>query len=178
MQVILRAVATMPSLVVSTDTLRFDRVQCGMCQVRTVQLSNPEPVPCQWSIAEEERPRVKVLHYPACTAPARTQKVPKRRGSCLRGVKCVCVCAHLCVCLCVYVCVSVCVYVCVQLGKHLPLHLRRKEKRPSAVVFEMLPSAGLLYPGDRVNVQVKFSPVEGVRTRLWSWGGSVSVEAG
>ncbi|XP_046889403.1 hydrocephalus-inducing protein homolog [Hypomesus transpacificus] len=105
-QVILRAVATMPSLVVSTDTLRFDRVQCGMCQVRTVQLSNPEPVPCQWSIAEEERPRVK-------------------------------------------------------LDKHLPLHLRRKEKRPSAVVFEMLPSAGLLYPGDRVNVQVKFSPVEG-----------------
>lgn len=62
-QVHLCAVVTMPSLTVSTDTLQFDSIQCGLCQVTTVQLFNPEPVPCEWSIAEEQRPRKKV-HYP------------------------------------------------------------------------------------------------------------------
>eukprot|EP00063_Salmo_salar_P029727 XP_014004562.1 PREDICTED: hydrocephalus-inducing protein homolog isoform X1 [Salmo salar] len=108
-QVHLCAVVTMPSLTVSTDTLQFDSIQCGLCQVTTVQLFNPEPVPCEWSITEEQRPRKKI-------------------------------------------------------DKHVPLHLRRKarlEQCPPPVVFEMLPSTGVLCPGDRVNVQVKFSPAEG-----------------
>ncbi|XP_072551301.1 hydrocephalus-inducing protein homolog [Salminus brasiliensis] len=108
-QVRLRAVVTMPSLKVSRDVLQFDNVQCGLCQVATVQLHNPEPVPCEWSIKEEERPK----------------KKPER---------------------------------------HFPYRLRRKtrfDQLPSPVVFEMLPSSGILYPDDRVNVQVKFSPIEG-----------------
>ncbi|KAM6946364.1 hydrocephalus-inducing protein homolog [Aplochiton taeniatus] len=108
-QVRLRAVVTMPALTVSTDTLQFDRVQCGLCQVTTVQLFNHKAVPCQWSIAPEKGPRKKI-------------------------------------------------------NKHVPLHLRQRarlEQSAPSVVFEMLPSSGLLHPGDRVNVQVKFSPGEG-----------------
>uniref|UniRef100_W5LN16 HYDIN axonemal central pair apparatus protein n=1 Tax=Astyanax mexicanus TaxID=7994 RepID=W5LN16_ASTMX len=108
-QVRLRAVVTMPSLTVSTDVLQFDNIQCGLCQVVTVQLHNPEQVPCEWSFRVEEQPK----------------KKPK---------------------------------------KNVPLRLRQKarfEQLPSPAVFEMLPSKGVLYPGDRVNVQVKFSPTEG-----------------
>ncbi|KAL6479129.1 hypothetical protein MHYP_G00125620 [Metynnis hypsauchen] len=108
-QVRLHVVVTMPSLTVSTDVLQFNNVQCGLCQVATVQLHNPQPVPCEWSIREEEQPKKKT-------------------------------------------------------EKHVPLHLRRKtrfEKPPSPVIFEMLPSTGVLYPGNRANIQVKFSPVEG-----------------
>ncbi|XP_049339422.1 hydrocephalus-inducing protein homolog isoform X2 [Astyanax mexicanus] len=108
-QVRLRAVVTMPSLTVSTDVLQFDNIQCGLCQVVTVQLHNPEQVPCEWSFRVEEQPK----------------KKPK---------------------------------------KIVPLRLRQKarfEQLPSPAVFEMLPSKGVLYPGDRVNVQVKFSPTEG-----------------
>lgn len=47
----------MPSLTVSTDTLQFDTIQCGLCQVITVQLHNDGPVPCEWSIRQEERPK-------------------------------------------------------------------------------------------------------------------------
>ncbi|XP_035275425.1 hydrocephalus-inducing protein homolog [Anguilla anguilla] len=108
-QVRLRAVVTAPSLTVSRETLHFGTIQCGQCQVITVQLSNQEPVPCEWSVAEEEAPKKKM-------------------------------------------------------DRHVPLHLRRKarqEPRPPPAAFQMLPSAGLLLPGDRVNVQVKFSPAEG-----------------
>ncbi|KAL2094103.1 hypothetical protein ACEWY4_011415 [Coilia grayii] len=108
-QVRLRAVVVMPSLCVSTETLTFDSIQCGLCQLITLQLRNQEPVPCEWSIAEEERPKKKF-------------------------------------------------------DKHLPLHIRRKlrlAQRPPAVVFQVLPSSGVLLPGDRLNVQVKFSPAEG-----------------
>ncbi|KAI1889973.1 hypothetical protein AGOR_G00168420 [Albula goreensis] len=108
-QVRLQAVVTMPSLTISKEMLQFDTIQCGQCQVITVQLSNREPVPCEWSVAEEERPKKKI-------------------------------------------------------DKHTPLHLRRKvrqEQRAPPAVFEVLPPAGLLLPSDRVNVQVKFSPVEG-----------------
>lgn len=57
MQVRLCAEVTVPSLTVSTDTLLFDTVQCGFCQVATVQLYNHGPVPCEWSIRQEERPK-------------------------------------------------------------------------------------------------------------------------
>ncbi|XP_039618305.1 hydrocephalus-inducing protein-like [Polypterus senegalus] len=49
------------------------------------------------------------------------------------------------------------------IDKHMPLHLRRKAKiktKPSQQVFELLPSSGILLPGERVNVQVKFSPTK------------------
>ncbi|XP_062403912.1 hydrocephalus-inducing protein homolog [Sardina pilchardus] len=108
-QVRLHAVVTMPSLSVSTETLLFDSIQCGLCQLLALQLHNQELVPCEWSVAEEERPKKKI-------------------------------------------------------DKHIPLHLRRKmrlEYRPPPVVFEVLPSSGVLLPGDRLNVQVKFSPAEG-----------------
>ncbi|XP_035381538.1 hydrocephalus-inducing protein homolog [Electrophorus electricus] len=107
-QVRLHAVVTMPSLTACTDVLNFNSVQCGMCQVATVQLQNPEHVPCEWSIKEEEQPKRKT-------------------------------------------------------ERHVPLHLRRKApiEQPPPLIFEMLPSSGVVYPGDRVNVQVKFSPAEG-----------------
>ena len=52
-----------------------------------------------------------------------------------------------------------------QLDKFLPLHLRKKvwrAQRPPLPVFEMIPSSGVLAPGKRVNVQIKFSPTERV----------------
>nr|XP_055030475.1 hydrocephalus-inducing protein homolog [Misgurnus anguillicaudatus] len=107
-QVRLCAEVTLPSLTVSSDTLQFDTIQCGFCQVATVQLYNHGPVPCEWTIRQEERPK--------------------------------------------------------KIDKHIPLYLRRQaqlKQRPSPVIFEILPSDGLLYPGDRSNVQVKFSPAEG-----------------
>lgn len=54
-----------------------------------------------------------------------------------------------------------------QVEKFLPLYKRKKvlqEQRPPPVVFEMVPSSGVLSHGDRANVQVKFSPAEGVRS--------------
>ncbi|XP_060779913.1 hydrocephalus-inducing protein homolog [Neoarius graeffei] len=110
-QVRLHAVVMMPTLTASTNMLQFDSVHCGMCKVAIMQLHNPEPVPCKWSIKEEEQSKRK----------AKTEK-------------------------------------------HIPLHLRQEtssEKLTSPLIFEMLPSSGMLYPGDRVNVQVKFSPAEG-----------------
>ncbi|XP_067276661.1 hydrocephalus-inducing protein homolog isoform X2 [Pseudorasbora parva] len=107
-QVCLCAEVTMPSVTVSTDMLQFDTIQCGLCQVITIQLYNDGPVPCEWSIRPEERPK--------------------------------------------------------KIDKHIPLYLRRQaqlKQRPPPVVFELLPSDGTLYPGDRTNVQVKFSPAEG-----------------
>ncbi|XP_040894088.1 hydrocephalus-inducing protein homolog [Toxotes jaculatrix] len=108
-QVRLCAVVTMPAITVSTDTLQFDTVQCGMCQMKTVQLLNHESVTCHWSIAEEVKPFKKV-------------------------------------------------------DKFLPLYQRKKvlrEQQPPPVVFEMIPASGILTPGERVNVQIKFSPAEG-----------------
>ncbi|KAM9351908.1 hydrocephalus-inducing protein homolog [Symphorus nematophorus] len=108
-QVQLCAVVTEPAVTVSTDTLHFDTVQCGMCQMRTIQLFNCQSVPCYWSIADEVKPFRKV-------------------------------------------------------DKFLPLHQRKKilrEQRPPQVIFTMIPSSGMLSPGERLNVQIKFSPAEG-----------------
>lgn len=58
------------------------------------------------------------------------------------------------------------VFAFTQVDKFLPLYQRKKvlqEQRPPPVVFEMIPSSGMLSPGERVNVQIKFSPVEGVK---------------
>ncbi|MCJ8733357.1 hypothetical protein PDJAM_G00222410, partial [Pangasius djambal] len=110
-QVRLSAVVMMPSLTASTNMLQFDSVHCGMCKVATVQLHNPEPVPCKWSIKKEEQPKKNV-----------------------------------------------------KTEKHISFHLRqqaRLEKLTSPLIFETLPSSGMLYPGDRVNIQAKFSPAEG-----------------
>ncbi|KAK7891948.1 hypothetical protein WMY93_023911 [Mugilogobius chulae] len=101
-QVHLCAVVTRPNLVVSTETLEFDTIPCGSCQMKTVQLFNPESVPCKWSIAEE----------------VKLKKV----------------------------------------NKFLPFYKRKQQ--PSPVVFQMLPSAGVLTPGERANVRVKFTPLE------------------
>ncbi|XP_053175951.1 hydrocephalus-inducing protein homolog [Scomber japonicus] len=108
-QVRLTAVVTVPKVTVSTDTLQFDPVQCGMCQMKTIQLFNHELVPCNWTIVEEVKTYRKV-------------------------------------------------------DKFLPLHQRKKllqEQRPPPVVFEVVPCSGTLSHGEKVNVQVKFSPTEG-----------------
>ncbi|XP_034444093.1 hydrocephalus-inducing protein homolog [Hippoglossus hippoglossus] len=107
-QVRLSAVVNVPGVTVSTDSLQFDTLQCGMCQIKTIQLVNPESVPCDWSVAEHVKPFPKV-------------------------------------------------------DKFLPLHVRKKvwqAQRPPLPVFEMIPSSGVLAPGKRVNVQIKFRPTE------------------
>ncbi|KAM7413943.1 hypothetical protein PAMA_018980 [Pampus argenteus] len=51
-----------------------------------------------------------------------------------------------------------------KVDKFLPLYKRKKllqEQRPPPVVFEVVPCSGMLFHGERVNVQVKFSPAEG-----------------
>ena len=47
----------------------------------------------------------------------------------------------------------------------MPMHLRRKLRPEKARPrnFEMMPPLGMLLPGQRVNVQVKFMPTEEVR---------------
>ncbi|ETE57148.1 Hydrocephalus-inducing protein, partial [Ophiophagus hannah] len=49
-----------------------------------------------------------------------------------------------------------------QVDKHMPMTLRRKMREPKAKphVFEMIPPYGILAPGERLNVQVKFAPRE------------------
>ena len=56
-----------------------------------------------------------------------------------------------------------------QIDKHMPLHLRRKLKpdKPRPRNFEMMPPAGMLLPGQRINVQIKFMPTEEVCTDRW-----------
>ncbi|XP_042266839.1 hydrocephalus-inducing protein homolog isoform X2 [Thunnus maccoyii] len=51
-----------------------------------------------------------------------------------------------------------------KVDKFLPLYTRKKvlqEQRPPLAVFEMVPCSGMLSHGEKVNVQVKFSPAEG-----------------
>ncbi|XP_072135349.1 hydrocephalus-inducing protein homolog isoform X2 [Mobula birostris] len=50
-----------------------------------------------------------------------------------------------------------------KLDKHVPLHLRSKrlkELKPPSYVFVMLPPCGMINAGERVNVQVTFTPTE------------------
>ncbi|XP_006860378.1 PREDICTED: hydrocephalus-inducing protein homolog [Chrysochloris asiatica] len=50
-----------------------------------------------------------------------------------------------------------------KLGKHMPKYLRRKlraELKPKTRIFEVQPTSGVLDPGEKSNVQVKFMPKE------------------
>uniref|UniRef100_A0A8C3T1C3 HYDIN axonemal central pair apparatus protein n=1 Tax=Chelydra serpentina TaxID=8475 RepID=A0A8C3T1C3_CHESE len=103
----LRAKVTMPSLCISSNKLEFSSIQCGQCQVETIQLHNQLKVTCEWFITSNERIK--------------------------------------------------------KVDKHLPASLRRKlrqEFKSKPPIFEMIPSSGILTPGERLNVQVKFAPVE------------------
>ncbi|KAI4571668.1 hypothetical protein MJG53_013774 [Ovis ammon polii x Ovis aries] len=51
----------------------------------------------------------------------------------------------------------------IKLEKHMPKYLRRKlcaELKPKTRIFEIQPTSGVLDPGERSNVQVKFMPKE------------------
>lgn len=53
-----------------------------------------------------------------------------------------------------------------QVDKFLPYYERKKlmkQQRPPPAVFEMTPCTGMLAPAQRINVQIKFSPTEGVK---------------
>lgn len=53
-----------------------------------------------------------------------------------------------------------------QVDKFLPYYQRKKLmklQRPPPAVFEMTPCTGMLSPAERINVQIKFSPAEGVK---------------
>nr|XP_056718300.1 hydrocephalus-inducing protein homolog [Euleptes europaea] len=103
----LRATVIMPSLCMSSDNLEFSAVQCGQCQMETIQFHNQLQVTCEWFATSNEQ----------------TKKV----------------------------------------DKHMPAALRRKmrqELKSKPHVFEMIPPYGILSPGERLNVQVKFAPRE------------------
>jgi hydrocephalus-inducing protein len=51
--------------------------------------------------------------------------------------------------------------------KFTPLHLKRKKKLDGEVnkprIFEIMPPTGILMPGQKANIQIKFMPTEEVR---------------
>ncbi|XP_066568844.1 hydrocephalus-inducing protein-like isoform X2 [Amia ocellicauda] len=50
-----------------------------------------------------------------------------------------------------------------KMDKHAPLHVKQRiwqEYQNTPQIFKMLPTAGVLQPGEKANVQVKFSPTE------------------
>ncbi|XP_075796761.1 hydrocephalus-inducing protein homolog isoform X3 [Pelodiscus sinensis] len=101
------ATVTMPSLCCSTNKLEFSSVQCGQCQVETIQFHNQLQVACEWRTTSNEQIK--------------------------------------------------------KVDKHLPASLRRKlrqELKLKPCIFEMIPACGILAPGERMNVQVKFAPAE------------------
>lgn len=60
-------------------------------------------------------------------------------------------------------------YLILQAEKHVPMHLRRKQKDKDKAKprhFEIMPPTGVLMPGQRINVQVKFMPTEEVTDTL------------
>ncbi|XP_054856814.1 hydrocephalus-inducing protein homolog [Eublepharis macularius] len=101
------ATVIMPSLCMSNDNLEFSAVQCGQCQMETIQLHNQLQVTCEWFATSNEQVK--------------------------------------------------------KVDKHMPAPLRRKmrqELKSKPHVFEMIPPYGILSPGERLNVQVKFAPRE------------------
>ncbi|KAM3920677.1 hydrocephalus-inducing protein homolog [Leptodactylus fuscus] len=50
----LRAHVTMPSLCVSSERVEFSPVQCGQCQICSIQLFNQLPVPCEWMVMSQD----------------------------------------------------------------------------------------------------------------------------
>lgn len=56
------------------------------------------------------------------------------------------------------------------MDKHMPKYLRRKlqaEMIPKARIFEIQPTSGVLDPGERANVRVKFMPKEEVSLKTY-----------
>jgi hydrocephalus-inducing protein len=54
--------------------------------------------------------------------------------------------------------------------KFTPLHLKRKKKADGEVnnkprTFEIMPPSGILMPGQKINIQIKFMPIEEVCIR-------------
>ncbi|XP_068116429.1 hydrocephalus-inducing protein homolog [Hyperolius riggenbachi] len=60
----LQASVTMPSLCVSEEWLEFSAVQCGQCQIRSIQLHNQLPVPCEWTAISQEAESKVDKHIP------------------------------------------------------------------------------------------------------------------
>lgn len=54
-QISLRATVIMPSLCMSSDNLEFSAVQCGQCQMETIQFHNQLQVPCEWFATSNEQ---------------------------------------------------------------------------------------------------------------------------
>lgn len=52
----------MPDLNVSNDTLDFGTVKCGECKIATIQLKNPQDIPCEWVAAYPGVSLRKILH--------------------------------------------------------------------------------------------------------------------
>lgn len=51
-----------------------------------------------------------------------------------------------------------------QIPKHVPLHVRRKmREKPPPKYFEVEPVTGILLPGQRSDIRVRFMPSEEVR---------------
>ena len=51
-----------------------------------------------------------------------------------------------------------------QIPKHVPLHVRKKiQEKPPPRYFEVEPSTGILLPGQRADIRVRFMPSEEVR---------------
>ncbi|XP_068693384.1 hydrocephalus-inducing protein homolog [Montipora foliosa] len=55
----IKAVVTMPDMIVSTDSLDFGTVECGNCKVMTIQLHNTQQVRCEWSSEPPEEKKKK-----------------------------------------------------------------------------------------------------------------------
>lgn len=59
----------------------------------------------------------------------------------------------------------------------MPMYLRqklRKELKSKPQIFEMIPPYGILSPGERLNVQVKFAP----REEVGGWDAARAVAVG
>ena len=56
----IKAVVTMPDMIVSTSSLDFGTVECGNCKVMTLQLHNNQQVRCDWSSEPPEEKKKKV----------------------------------------------------------------------------------------------------------------------
>ncbi|KAI9537989.1 hypothetical protein NQZ68_019330, partial [Dissostichus eleginoides] len=136
-QVRLSAVVTVPAITVSTDTLQFDTMQCNMCQVVPKSRSPDRKVSC---------PGLKAIEV---------SEIARSKASLgVKQMKTIQLFNHESV---------PCCWTIAEEGT--PLKKRKKvsqEHQPPQEVFKAIPSSGMLSPGERVNVQIKFSPADGL----------------
>lgn len=67
--VTVKAAIMMPEVQCSVEALPFGAVQSGLSKVMTVRLTNPKPVPCEWSLRKPvEELRCKDWSYFRCAA--------------------------------------------------------------------------------------------------------------